>query len=252
MSAARILVIASRHGQPSRGRRVQHRHRRALAHRHGFAAVAVVAVQAHGDVGHGHLPGSHHLVAADHAADGAVADGDQERLVGDRRQTQQPIERLGDRRPRGREFRSAPCARVRTSRVMRGALPSSTSMGISTGVADSSESVTSRRPSAGDLPHHGIGTALALAQRGEQRHASPGPAPARSAPAPRCTRSPSATIRTRRSESCASRCARRAGCARSPRARRSTVRRRRRRESAGWDSHRPWPKQRSMTSWARR
>ena len=38
MSAARMLVIASADRQPSRGRRIEHRHRRALAHGHRLAA----------------------------------------------------------------------------------------------------------------------------------------------------------------------------------------------------------------------
>ncbi len=90
------------HRQTPRRRGVQQRHGRPLAHRHGLAAVALVTVQTDRDVGHGHLPRTHHLVAADQAADGAVADGDQEGLVGHRRQAQQPVERTGDgRSPRG-------------------------------------------------------------------------------------------------------------------------------------------------------
>jgi hypothetical protein len=94
-----------RHGQSSRGGRVQHRHRRALAHGHGFAAIAVVTVQGHGNIGNRYLPGSHHLVAADHSADAAVTDGDQKRLVGNRGQTEQPVQGLADRRSGARQMR---------------------------------------------------------------------------------------------------------------------------------------------------
>ena len=50
---------------------------------------------------------------------------------------------------------------------MRGALPSNTSIGMSTGMLDSSGSDTVHTPVAGDLADHGKRTALALAQRGE-------------------------------------------------------------------------------------
>jgi hypothetical protein len=47
--------------------------------------------QRYRDVGAGHLPGPDHLVAGGQAADAAVADADQESLVGHRRQTQHAI-----------------------------------------------------------------------------------------------------------------------------------------------------------------
>ena len=56
-----------------------------------------MAGEGHRDVRDRHLPGTHAGVAADEAGHGPVADGDQEALVGDRRQAQQPergIERL--------------------------------------------------------------------------------------------------------------------------------------------------------------
>ena len=56
---------------------------RAFAHGHGLAGEGVVAGGGHGAIGHGHLPGADHLVAADQAGDGAIADGDEEGLVGD-------------------------------------------------------------------------------------------------------------------------------------------------------------------------
>ena len=48
----------------------------------------------HAAVRHRHLPRARHLVAGDHAADRAIADGDEEGLVGDRRETQHAAQRL--------------------------------------------------------------------------------------------------------------------------------------------------------------
>jgi hypothetical protein len=62
------------HGQPPGCGRIEHRDGRAFTHRHCFAGMAEVVGNRDGDVGHRHLPGPDHLVAADHAADGAVAD----------------------------------------------------------------------------------------------------------------------------------------------------------------------------------
>ena len=80
--------------QARRGRRVEQRHRRALAHRHRLAGVAIVIRERDRHVGDRDLPRSHHLIAADEPADGAIADRDQERLVGDRRQPQHAERRL--------------------------------------------------------------------------------------------------------------------------------------------------------------
>ncbi len=62
------------HGHARGGGGIEQRQRRALAHRHGLAGVAEVVAQRHGDIGHRHLPGPDHLVAADLAAHGAIAD----------------------------------------------------------------------------------------------------------------------------------------------------------------------------------
>ena len=78
-------------GHAAGSRRVEHGERGALAHGEGFAEVTLIAHRRHGDVGHRHLPRADHLVAGGHAADGTVADGDQEGLVGDGRQTHQAI-----------------------------------------------------------------------------------------------------------------------------------------------------------------
>ena len=48
----------------------------------------------HAAVRHRHLPRARHLVAGDHAADRAVTDGDEEGLVGDRREAQHAAQRL--------------------------------------------------------------------------------------------------------------------------------------------------------------
>ncbi len=96
-------------------RRIEHRDRRAFAHRHRFAGMAEVVGNRHGDVGHRHLPGPHHLVAADHAADGAIADRNQEGLVGHRRETQQPIRGFAQVELRGR--RTPPAAACSAAHV---------------------------------------------------------------------------------------------------------------------------------------
>ena len=70
------------HRHAARGRRVDGGQRRALAHAHRLAGEALVVGQRDGAIGHRHLPGADHLVAVAQAADGAVADGDQEALGG--------------------------------------------------------------------------------------------------------------------------------------------------------------------------
>ncbi len=159
------------HGQSSGGGRIQHRRRRPFAHGHGFAAIAVVAIQGHGDVGDGHLPGSHHLVAADHSADAAIADGDQERLIGNRRQTEQTIQRLADGRSGSRESR---CGFVPGSHIAGHARRFAQQYldrhidrrGGRQWIGDEQAAF------AGDLAHHGVWAPLAFAQSREQRHAS--------------------------------------------------------------------------------
>ena len=66
--------LADRHAR--RRRRVEQRERRALAHRHRLAGVAVEVGERDRAVGDRHLPRADHLVARDQAADGAIADGD--------------------------------------------------------------------------------------------------------------------------------------------------------------------------------
>ncbi len=78
--------LADRHA--ARCRCVDDGQRRALAHRHGLAGVALVVERGDGHVGHRHLPRADHLVARVQPAHGTVADGDQERLAGDGRMAQ--------------------------------------------------------------------------------------------------------------------------------------------------------------------
>ena len=132
MSAARMLVSASPTARRPEAGASSTATRRAFAHRHRFTGVPEVIGDRHRDVGDRHLPRAHHLVAADHAADRAIADRDQEGLVGDGREAQQAIGRVaqielsaanGSLRRRTR----------RTSRSIFGALPNNTSSGRSTG-----------------------------------------------------------------------------------------------------------------------
>ena len=80
--------------EAARGRRVDERHGRTLARRHGLAVERLVAHHRHRAVGGGQLVGAHHLVARHEARHGTVRDRDEERLVGDRRQVEQTEERV--------------------------------------------------------------------------------------------------------------------------------------------------------------
>ena len=76
--------------------KVQQRHRRAFANRHGFAVIAVKAGGSHRAVSHRDLPRPHHLIARHHTGDGAVADGDEEGFLRHGRQVQHAIHRVGN------------------------------------------------------------------------------------------------------------------------------------------------------------
>ena len=98
------------------GRRIDQRKRGALAHRHRFARVAVEVHQRHRDVGYRHLPRADHRIARTKAADGAIADRHQERLVGNRRELQHVVRGFAQvERPRieglepAREVRDIAC-----------------------------------------------------------------------------------------------------------------------------------------------
>ena len=82
--------LSDRHA--GRGAGIEDREGGTLAHRHRLSREAEMV--GHGDraVGDRDLPGADHLVPDDEARDAAVADGDEERLVGDARQPQHPAE----------------------------------------------------------------------------------------------------------------------------------------------------------------
>ncbi len=66
--------------------------RRALAHRHCLARIALEVHQRDRDIGNRHLPRSNHRIARAHAAHGAIADRDEERLVRHRRKLQHAVD----------------------------------------------------------------------------------------------------------------------------------------------------------------
>ena len=70
------------HRQTRRSGGVQHRHRRAFAHGHGFAGETGEIGAGDGAIGHRHLPRTDHLVARGQTAHAAVTDGDQELFGG--------------------------------------------------------------------------------------------------------------------------------------------------------------------------
>ena len=87
--------FANRH--PARSRRVDDSQRRALAHRHRLSQIAFVAHDRDRAVRDRHLPRPDHLIAHRQSAHGAIADRDQERLVGHRRQAQHALAGIGQR-----------------------------------------------------------------------------------------------------------------------------------------------------------
>ena len=62
----------------ARSRRIKQGDGRFFAHRHRFTAIGIKAHHGHGAVGYWSLIFADHLVAVGHAADAAVADGNQE------------------------------------------------------------------------------------------------------------------------------------------------------------------------------
>ena len=84
--------LADRHS--SRSRPIQHRQRRALAQRHGFAGLGIETGGGHRDIADRDLPRSDHLIPAHQPGHRAVADGDEKALVGHRREAQHARHRL--------------------------------------------------------------------------------------------------------------------------------------------------------------
>ena len=85
-----------RHRHPGCRTRIEQRQRRALPHGDRFPCESMESAQRDRAVGDRHLPRTHHLVAGDEPADGAIADGHQERLVGHRGHAQHPLQCLAD------------------------------------------------------------------------------------------------------------------------------------------------------------
>ena len=160
-----------RHCHPARRPRIEQREGRALSHRHRFPGVSAEAAQGHRAVGHRHLPRTHHRVAGDKPADGAVGDGHQERLVGHRRHAQHPFQGGTDFDPPDLDPTGVEWTRRRWQpnhvAVQAGKIAEQGShrhgdrRGIEPGVAHLQPSASGR------LPDRCPRTALALAQRGE-------------------------------------------------------------------------------------
>ena len=168
-------------------------------------------VARHGRVGDRHLPGPDHLIARGQAADGAIADGDEERLVGDGRQAKHAASRLRQVNRLGRERRAPAPRRASPRASCAAACRAARRSADRSGLSPSRLSSTSRRRRRwrGRRP------------RADSARAPPAPrtspdgrarSPARSVPAPRCTRAPAATARARRWGCRAARRARRGRC----------------------------------------
>ena len=229
------------HRHPPRRRRIDDGNRRAFADGERLSRVALERQQRRGAVGDRHLPRAHALVARAQAADAAVANRDQERLVGHGRRAQHAVDRLGQVDAAGVERGGAPARRGATSRVMRGGLPSSAGRSMSTASLPNSGVVHDEPMVVGGRADDRERAPFALAERAERARGDPARSRARSVPGPRCTTSRAASCRALRSAPRAGRSARRGRRRGRSRAGRSTVRRRRRRESRGSDSRRPAP-----------
>ena len=149
--------------QASRCRCVQKRYRCTFAHGHGFAGVPLVTAQADGDIRNRHLPRTHHLIATDQSAHRAVADRDQKGFVGDRRQTQQPVQRIGNGRT-GRRQRCAPLRHAADAPDHARHLAEQHLHGHIDGRGREHRVEHAQAAVVGDLSHHGEGTTFALAQ----------------------------------------------------------------------------------------
>ena len=82
-------------GHAGRGGGVENGEGRALAHRHRLPRTAPMVGGDGRTVGDRNLPRPYHLIAGGQPRDGAVADGDEERLVRDARQPQHPLQGRG-------------------------------------------------------------------------------------------------------------------------------------------------------------
>ncbi len=114
MAAAAMLVIASPTAmRPDAGASTSASGVRSPM-RHRLAAMGVIAHQRDRDIRHRHLPRTDHLVARREAADGAIADADEECLVRDAGQPQHPMRGIlhVEFRPPERRQRGVPATHV--------------------------------------------------------------------------------------------------------------------------------------------
>ena len=164
MSAARMLVIASATAsRPEAGASSN-----ATGVRSPIAiaspAMRLVVGERHRDVAHRHLPGTDQLIAADQAADGAIADGDEEGLVGHRRQAQHAIQRLAQIERGAVEAARAARQRCATSRACAAACRAAPRSACPPASLPNSGSCTIELPVVVDLADHGERAALARAR----------------------------------------------------------------------------------------
>ena len=153
--------LAHRHA--SRGGAVQQRHRRALAHGHGLAAVALVVGGGDGGIGHRHLPGTDHLVADHGSGHAAVTDGDEKGLVGHRGQAQHPRHGIAQVDAGGLELGLVEGPVMHVAKHLGRLSQQHLQRQIDRVVVEIT--VTHHQPLVlGGLADHGAGTALALAQ----------------------------------------------------------------------------------------
>ena len=82
------------HSHARRCRRVEHRQRRAFANGKSLAERADEIAQGYGAISHRHLPRPDHLLTRGEATDKAIANGDEECFVGNRRVLQHAIRRI--------------------------------------------------------------------------------------------------------------------------------------------------------------
>ena len=232
-----MFVIASCDRQPRCGARVEQRDRRPLAERHRLARVGVEAGQRERAVGDRNLKAADHRIAAAQSADGAIADRDEERLVGDGGQAQHAGKRVDHQHALERERKLARLgglgAAVHPRRLAEHQLEWNVD-GVVRAVGQHQIAVARR----GAEPAHGARSRAHSAAKSATRLRR---SRARSALAPRCTTTPAATDRARPSGSRAGPTARRGRHRARARASRSTGHLRRRRGSTGWGYPRPAP-----------
>ncbi len=119
--------------------------------------------QRHGGIGHRDLPGTDHLVAARQPADGAVADGHEEGLVGHCRQPQETLQRLRRIHCGRIEIIASAIEARHVAQHARRLAQQHVHRQVHRLVAQEGIG-DAQHPVAGGLADHGIGTALAPAE----------------------------------------------------------------------------------------